>query len=305
MRFINMSSSDLPDGWAQRAQRALGELRREVEQAAETARLEGGDVRAARRKAVKSGLKVQSRVDVWRSLRQTLATRGYGKCWYSESRDPTADKNVDHFRPKGRVAEDPSHEGYWWLAFEWRNLRYASQWCNQRRNDTFNATSGGKGDQFPLLVAGSRAYSETDDCTLEDVELLDPADPDDWRLLTFVPTGMPLPVSPKGTREHRRAATSIKVYHLHGVELVRARQCIAQQIKLIVEDLETLRVRLSKDRFLRRFYLRRIVELRSRIQESATFSAAALAYARAEVYTIQHGQQVKRQWLESLLLAVP
>ena len=36
-----------------------------------------------------------------------LAQLSNSKCWYSESQNPTSDKNVDHFRPKGSVVEDP------------------------------------------------------------------------------------------------------------------------------------------------------------------------------------------------------
>jgi hypothetical protein len=41
------------------------------------------------------------------------------------------------------------------------------------------------------------------------------------------------------------------------------------------------------------------------IDKDSEYSAAALAYARAEVYKIERGHQVKRDWLEELLNSNP
>ena len=43
----------------------------------------------------------------------------YGKCGYCEFKLIRTDQNVDHYRPKGRVAEATKHRGYYWLAYEW------------------------------------------------------------------------------------------------------------------------------------------------------------------------------------------
>jgi len=42
--------------------------------------------------------------------------------------------SVEHFRPKGSVAEDRSHPGYYWLAYTWTNLYPSCVFCNQRRH---------------------------------------------------------------------------------------------------------------------------------------------------------------------------
>lgn len=151
MRYIEIDQFQPPDGWQARADEALNTLREEIAQTEAAALAAGQDASAARRAAIGTGLKIKAREDLWRELSPTLSLLGQSKCWYSESRNATSDKNIDHFRPKGRVEEDPAHEGYWWLAFNWQNYRYASQWCNQRRNDKVNKTSGGKGDHFPLI----------------------------------------------------------------------------------------------------------------------------------------------------------
>jgi hypothetical protein len=300
MRFVDIGLLELPNGWQGQADEALNALREEVTQAEATARAAGGDPVAARRAAISAGLARPVRTRLWRDLAPHLGALRKQKCWYSESLNPTSDKNVDHFRPKNRVEEDPTHEGYWWLAFTPRNFRYSSQWCNQRRVDDANSTSGGKADHFPLHNHGVRARQEGDDLALEEPQLLDPIDPDDWKLLTFLPDGFPTPARPPGTVEHQRAATSIEVYHLRCKALVNGRVAVAGAIQRIVQDLETLRPKIDNPR-IRSLYKSREVDLLRAIHPDSEYSAAALAYARAEIYTSERGHQVKREWLEEIL----
>src|SRR4051794_37152117 len=50
--------------------------------------------------------------------------RIYGrKCWYVECTNAGTDDDIDHFRPKAKLAEDATHGGYWWEALNWRNFR--------------------------------------------------------------------------------------------------------------------------------------------------------------------------------------
>lgn len=299
MRWVDIDKIELPDEWEKRADDALNQLRQEIEDAAQAAQLAGEDIPAARKTAITEGLKKKSRQQVWRDLAKPLSILRNGKCWYSESKNPTSDKDVDHFRPKNRVAEDPDHEGYWWLAFQWNNYRYSCQWCNQRRVDNANGTKGGKLDHFPV-VGSFRARLETDNWKQEEVELLDPIDPDDWKLLTFLPNGQPTPTKNKGTREHDRAATSILVYHLHCRELVVERKTLASTIRKLIENMEMLRSKIT-DLQIREVYKNQQRELLRAIDDDSEYSAAALAYARAEIYKMECGDPVKRQWLEDIL----
>jgi hypothetical protein len=300
MRFVDIEQLELPDGWQVRADQALMELRNEIVRAEAAARAAGQDASAARKAAITAGLDLPARKKIWRDLDAKLKVLSKGKCWYSESLNPTADKNVDHYRPKKRVDEDPTHEGYWWLAFTWRNYRYSSQWCNQRRVDVVNGTDGGKWDHFPLPSGGFRARQERDDIELEDPDLLDPIDPDDWKLLTFRPDGRPTPAKQPGSREYDRAAISTRVYHLDCKELVNGRRAVAGLIQRIVLDLERLRSQIV-DPKLRALYKSREVELLRAIHPDSEYSAAALAYTRAEIYTDRAGHQIKRDWLEEIL----
>ncbi len=189
MRWVDIGQLNFPSEWQQRANDALNQLRIEIMDAELQARQNRTDVATARKKAITDGLNMSNRKKIWRDLAPELAKLQNGKCWYSESQNPGSDKNIDHFRPKNRVAEDLNHEGYWWLAFDWKNYRYSCQWCNQRRDDVANKTDGGKWDHFPLGTDSFRAQQESDNFMFEDAELLDPIDPDDWKLLTFLPNG--------------------------------------------------------------------------------------------------------------------
>lgn len=300
MRYVDIDMLRLPAGWQARADQALNDLRSEIAEAKDRARAAKQDVTAARKDAITKGLKKSTRQAIWGDLSSNLAALKKGKCWYSESKNPASDKNVDHFRPKNRVAEDPDHEGYWWRAFDWKNYRYSSQWCNQRRVNDVDGTSGGKWDHFPLRAGSFRARQETDDIDLEDVMLLDPVDPDDWKLLTFRPDGHPTPANANGSLEYERAATSIEVYHLHCKELVDDRRIVAGKVQRTIEDMETLRPRIS-DLKMRKLYKRQQKELLRLIHPDSEYSAAALAYARAEIYKLESGNQVKREWLQEIL----
>lgn len=300
MRYVDIDLLQLPDEWQEQANRALDDLRTEIMIADTQARASAEDVTTARRKAISDGLKKPARQAIWRALLSTLGALSQKKCWYSESRNPACDMNVDHFRPKNRVAEDLDHEGYWWLAFSWQNYRYSSQWCNQRRVDGLNGTSGGKADHFPLCDGSTRARIETDDYTLEEPELLDPINPNDWKLLSFRQDGHPIPAIQSGTVEYNRAEKSIEVFHLHCKELVEDRRFLAGYIQRLVQNMEILRSKIS-DKALRNLYTHQVKELLRKISPNTDYSAAALAYAKAEVYIYQAGHQVKREWLEEII----
>jgi hypothetical protein len=300
MRYVDLDLLPLPDGWQTRANQALNDLRTEIVAAEAQARVAGDDVAAARKSAITEGLKKPARQAIWGCLAPGLSGLRKGKCWYSESKNPASDKNVDHFRPKNRVAEDPNHEGYWWKAFDWKNYRYASQWCNQRRVQPGSGTSGGKWDRFPLQAGSVRARQENDDIAREEVMLLDPADPDDWKLLTFRPDGYPTPAKAQGTPEFDRAAISIEVYHLHCKELVDDRRLLARRVQQTVEDMETLRPLISNPT-TRQLYKNQQKQLLRLIHPDSEYSASARAYARAEIYKVELGHQVKRDWLEEAI----
>lgn len=94
--------------------------------------------------------------EIWRTLKHWLVENVFnGKCAYCES--PLkfdANKGVaDHFRPKGGVTSkigektfpvsvrfetgiDLEHPGYFWLAYDWRNILPACSHCNSKTKIT-------------------------------------------------------------------------------------------------------------------------------------------------------------------------
>lgn len=73
-----------------------------------------------------------------------------GKCCYCErKRDEKRETDVEHYRPKACVSDNPKHPGYWWLAYKWDNYLHSCKKCNQEH----------KINQFPLMDESQRAYT--------------------------------------------------------------------------------------------------------------------------------------------------
>lgn len=164
---------------------------------------------------------------LWSELKTPLAIASHNKCWYCESRQTRSDLEVDHFRPKGRVAEDPAHGGYWWLALEPANYRLSCQYCNQYRRGVSISEGGGKGDRFPLQDNGLRATSASDSLSNESAALLDPTTAYDVDLLTFGLDGRPSSnalLCPPQSWFEKRAMSSIATYHLDHPGIVDQRK---------------------------------------------------------------------------------
>lgn len=60
------------------------------------------------------------------------------KCGYCET-DTTAGApmQVEHYRPKAKVTEDDTLEGYYWVAYEWSNLLLSCAKCNNKKRNRF------------------------------------------------------------------------------------------------------------------------------------------------------------------------
>ena len=300
MRRIDIERLELPEGWETRAARALNELRAEVDRTGAEAAASGRDRLLARRAVISGRLRNGPARRIWQALNERLAELGNRKCWYSETKNPGSDKEIDHFRPKASVDEDGTHEGYWWLAFDWQNFRYSCQWCNQVRNEGADGTRGGKGDRFPLEDEGTRARGENEDYRNERPTLLDPVDPADWRLLTFRPDGYPTPSADDGTTEYERARVSIEVYHLDSIEMVRGRKSLATKVARVVGEIEELRPSIGEEH-LRQVYRSRVDELLELMGGESEYSKAAVAYVRGEVWTFRHGRHERRAWLANIV----
>ncbi len=102
-------------------------------------------------------------------VKKALIRWQHGKCAFCEAKiDANQYGDVEHFRPKGAVADPATgrltRSGYWWLAYDWSNLFFVCQICNQAF----------KKNHFPLVDAARRARGPEDDLTAEAPLLLNP-----------------------------------------------------------------------------------------------------------------------------------
>lgn len=214
-------------------------------------------------------LKKVSSSRVWHDFFNLLPENIKNKCWYCETEEIRSDKSIDHFRPKGKVDDELSHDGYWWLAFDWDNYRCACTFCNSRRN--FEETNGGKGCKFPLVNKKTRIFTPNDDDNT-DGELpnfLDPFDPDDEKLLWFDEDGKPEPKPDANKSQRNKVNNSIDIFHLHEVRLARARNEIRINIEKEVKKIrDNCNVREAK------------INLRRMVRSTEKLSRAAVVYLR-------------------------
>ncbi|MBR1195903.1 hypothetical protein JQ634_00805 [Bradyrhizobium sp. AUGA SZCCT0240] len=189
-------------------------------------------------------------------VKRRLEALFHGKCAYCETYYAvSAPVDVEHYRPKGRVGEDDTHPGYWWLAMDWENLLPSCIDCNRRREQiivnqgspslaelwTTSLTSGGpqralsgKQDSFP--IAGTRILPEGSDYAAEQALLLDPCRDDPETHLAFHinhenPFGLVLPTG-NGTLS-ARGATSIHAYGLNRLHLVQERTRLLRRLEFL------------------------------------------------------------------------
>jgi uncharacterized protein (TIGR02646 family) len=126
----------------------------------------------------REALHAQDFKDDWRKddVKKTLWEHHNHKCCYCErKRDLKRESDVEHFRPKSAVTEDNTHNGYWWLAYDWENYWFSCKICNQEY----------KKNHFPLLPDGKRAYKENDHLSEEKPVLIHPINENPEELIGF------------------------------------------------------------------------------------------------------------------------
>jgi len=172
----------------------------------------------------------------WVALRAEFSAYSHGKCWYVECKNPGTDDDIDHFRPKLGVKEDTTHPGYYWLAFDWTNLRLSCHRANRPRINPEGAGTGGKGGHFPLIEPGGRAFTPAQGRGQEVPALLDPTNIFDVALLTFRQSGE-VDLSPdfKGQPvPEAKLAASRLILHLDWPAFREARVVLYNNIERIV-----------------------------------------------------------------------
>jgi len=167
---------------------------------------------------------------IWTKLKQYLFAISHGKCGYCEQKvTGVYAGDVEHYRPKKKVTEDPAHPGYYWLAYDPSNYVPVCQNCNGAR---------AKANHFPLEPGSPRAYAPEDDIAKERPLLINPLGADDPAIeLEFI--------GPEGGKEDfgkvkgisPAGETSREIYHLNRGELIVARR---EAYKTLSDDKATL-----------------------------------------------------------------
>lgn len=172
----------------------------------------------------------------WKTVREILWTMQHQKCAFCErSREMKYETDVEHFRPKSKVSDEPDHPGYWWLAYDWDNLLAACKSCN----------SGHKGTKFPLSDSGKRATKQDDSLETENAMLIDPSkeDPEvffayDARSITRENGDAYSIVKILGTDDEDRGRMTIDVLGLKEGELPIERGRVYDDVRYATRNLE-------------------------------------------------------------------
>ncbi len=223
--------------------------------------------------AIRDGPAHEVRESVYRhpSVKIALEELFHRKCAYCETPLSEVDWQVEHFRPKGRVAERSDHPGYYWLAYEWTNLYPSCAPCNQSREDKpiwgdpVTGATLGKADQFPVEDEAVRVMAPGGDLIGERPLLLDPCSDRPERSFRYTRVG-----EIESVPDDRRSEASIRVFHLSRRRLRDRRR----------EHMEAVILVLRLVRRLRKFEPEKIAEIEQELDrkwfsDSAPFAGAA------------------------------
>jgi uncharacterized protein (TIGR02646 family) len=154
------------------------------------------------------------------SVKQQLTAEQHGKCCFCEADfSANAYGDVEHFRPKAGFTKTRGgtliRPGYYWLAYEWSNLFFSCQICNQRF----------KKNHFPLEDETKRSKNHTFEYHEESPLLLHPSidNPEDY--ITFN-RHVPKPVA-----KSERGVLSISSYGIDRPALNRIREAYLQNVE--------------------------------------------------------------------------
>jgi uncharacterized protein (TIGR02646 family) len=200
----------------------------------------------------------------------------HDKCAFCESKVPhIAHGDVEHFRPKAGYRQDPDdtlgRPGYYWLAYEWSNLLFCCQLCNQRF----------KRNHFPLVESVRRAKSYHDRIEDERPLFVHPAGEEPESVLEFCGgrDGHILRAiggDPRGQR-------TIEALGLNRDELAEMRRDALAPLKRLIEcrDLIARQVTERPSRALRR----QLSKIDTHLKRCASDSAQYASMARATLRT--------------------
>ena len=255
---------------------------------------------AIKKMAKTSRAKAINKAPKWKLLRKVLGGVLDNKCWYCESRLKRSPTPIDHYRPKNNVNEAPNHGGYWWLAYSWKNYRFACSHCNSYGSAQSRGVAGGKADYFPLRDEKKRAKGPKSSLSAEQPIILDPAQKADPDLLWFDPNGriLPHPVQCKNPNsyKYKRAMESIRILGLGQDELITCRGKHCEVILELLQDADELYpLARAGDTTAKRELRKKINKLKEAMDIKAEYSAATRATLMAQRGTSQAVAMVFRK----------
>lgn len=211
MRFIPLLENKPPEAWLDKAIAATAELEAEAD--------------PGRRQEI-----IKKKKAIWGELKDWLLSLSNEKCWFSEAKDCFQYWDVEHFRPKAKARnlDKTEREGYWWLSFDWRNLRACGRVGNVKKS-TF----------FPLASAycATSIQRDTDD---EVPYLLDPIIKADCALLSFNQLGEAVAAPGSDAWSQRRVEVSVQQYELDFDKLALQRKTIWETCNFLINEIQNL-----------------------------------------------------------------
>jgi uncharacterized protein (TIGR02646 family) len=185
----------------------------------------------------KKKLSFKARIYGHSSVKQALQNAQHDKCAFCESKATAAAYgDVEHFRPKAGFQQGPKEAlqspGYYWLAYEWTNLLFACQICNQQS----------KRNLFPLANPDERAISHHHDIDREEPLLIDPAGVDPGRYIGFRDE-VAFPRNGSGFGK-----TTIDVVRLNRAKLLESRRTLLAWLKIVADQRSFLRRKITECR---------------------------------------------------------
>lgn len=213
MIFVNIDNHEPEQDWLDKADALTDQLLNAADAAERAVIIAGND-------------------NMWGEIKQLFCDALQRKCWYSESINDFAHCHVDHFRPKSKAFDENGVDqgGYWWLAFNWRNYRYAAPAGNVRKKDYFH-------------VNANKANLPADALENEDIRFLDPTEPEDPNKLKFDNEGI---ISPKETvvasRDYIQAEYTIRRMNLNMEGLKEGRKDKYRKTARLIRQVQQLLV---------------------------------------------------------------
>ncbi len=204
-----------------------------------------------------------------RSVKDALREAQHDKCAFCESKvTHISPGDVEHYRPKAgyrQAPEDPlAQPGYYWLAYEWSNLLFCCQLCNQQF----------KGNHFPLADPAHRARSDRDDISREEPLLINPAIDDPADFLEFRENII------HAIDEDPRGKATIEILGLNRVKMAERRLDVLDKLKALLKAREAFRTLKDPDRDVRNLIGEIDDQLTRCIDDSAEYAAMIRAALR-------------------------